>query len=76
MALQAPTKPASPLAPPGNVVLRAPSDRFALKSAFFSPSLNLLLPSHYQIPTASIAPRYIYNERTPFEKVADLLSSK
>ncbi|XP_021287268.1 uncharacterized protein LOC110418772 [Herrania umbratica] len=90
MALWAPIKslrPASPLAPTGNVGLRAPSDRFALKSAFFSTSLHLLLPSPQQLPTAT-APRfsmrvaskqayicrdcgYIYSERTPFEKVPD-----
>ena len=61
MALQVPTKslrPASPLAPSGNVGLRAPSDRFALKSAFFSPSLNLLLPSRQQLLTTSTAPRF------------------
>ncbi|XVF11351.1 hypothetical protein REPUB_Repub08aG0020200 [Reevesia pubescens] len=92
MALQAPTKSlrsaSSPLAPTGNAGLRAPSDRFALKSAFCSPSLHLLLPSRHQLPTASSAPKfsmrvaskqayicrdcgYIYNERTPFEKVPD-----
>ncbi|XWS51522.1 hypothetical protein CRYUN_Cryun12cG0182900 [Craigia yunnanensis] len=61
MALQAPTKslrPTSPLAPTGNLGLRAPSDRFALKSAFFSPSLHLLLPSRQQLPTSSTAPRF------------------
>ncbi|XP_022771208.1 uncharacterized protein LOC111314281 [Durio zibethinus] len=60
MALQAPTKslrPASPIAPTGNVGLRAPFDSFALKSAFFSPSLHLLLPSRQQLPTATTAPR-------------------
>ncbi|KHG03626.1 rub [Gossypium arboreum] len=95
MALQAPTisiKPSnSPLAPTPNAGLRPPSDRFALKSSFFSPSLHLLLPSpHQRLPTntASPAPKfsmrvaskqayicrdcgYIYNERTPFEKVSD-----
>ncbi|XVF54799.1 hypothetical protein PTKIN_Ptkin05aG0210700 [Pterospermum kingtungense] len=94
MALQAPTtrplRPASPLAPTGNVGLRAPADRFALKSAFCSPSLHLLLPPRLQLrPSASTAaPRfsmrvaskqayvcrdcgYIYNERTPFEKLPD-----
>ncbi|KAA8542043.1 hypothetical protein F0562_023195 [Nyssa sinensis] len=96
MALQAPirlqpTKPmaaTSPLAPTGNVGLRRPTDRFALKSSFFSPSLHLLLPPLQQRPLASAAPRfsmrvaskqayicrdcgYIYNERTPFEKLPD-----
>ncbi|XVF08580.1 hypothetical protein REPUB_Repub07fG0015600 [Reevesia pubescens] len=88
MALQAPTKylrPASPLAPTGNPGLRAPSDRFALKSPFFAPSFHLLLPSRPQLATAPkfsmrVASKqayicrdcgYIYNERTPFEKVPD-----
>ncbi|KDP22521.1 hypothetical protein JCGZ_26352 [Jatropha curcas] len=98
MALQAPTrlqarKPSpSLLAPNGsNAGLRAPSDRFALKSSFFSPSLYLLSlanSNQLQQPLASSAPRYsmrvaskqayicrdcgyIYNERTPFEKLPD-----
>uniref|UniRef100_A0A5B7BVF1 Rubredoxin-like domain-containing protein n=1 Tax=Davidia involucrata TaxID=16924 RepID=A0A5B7BVF1_DAVIN len=97
MALQAPTRlqatksmpSTSPLAPSGsNVGLRGPSDRFALKSSFFSPSLHLLLPPLQQQPLVSAAPRffmrvaskqayicrdcgYIYNERTPFEKLPD-----
>ncbi|KAE8720207.1 hypothetical protein F3Y22_tig00109906pilonHSYRG00058 [Hibiscus syriacus] len=92
MALQAPTLPSkpanSPLAATPNAGLRAPSDRFALKSSFFSPSLQLLLPSRLTTSTASTAPKfsmrvaskqayicrdcgYIYNERTPFEKVPD-----
>ncbi|XP_057995196.1 uncharacterized protein LOC110635207 isoform X2 [Hevea brasiliensis] len=72
-----------------NAGLRAPSDRFSLKSSFFSPSLHLLLASNqHQQPLASSAPRfsmpvaskqayicrdceYIYNERTPFEKLPD-----
>ncbi|OMO52298.1 Rubredoxin-type [Corchorus olitorius] len=61
MALQAPTKslrPPSLLAPTGNVGLRQPSDRFALKSAYFSPSLHLLLPSQQKFPTVSKAPRF------------------
>lgn len=43
--------------PPGNTGLRRPSDRFALKSSFFSPSLHLLIPS--QLSTAPpTAPRF------------------
>ncbi|KAK8658963.1 hypothetical protein V6N13_029182 [Hibiscus sabdariffa] len=92
MALQAPTLPSKPayslLAATPNAGLRAPSDRFALKSPFFSPSLHLLLPSRLPTYTASTAPKfsmrvaskqayicrdcgYLYNERTPFEKVPD-----
>uniref|UniRef100_A0A5B6YSC2 Putative rub n=1 Tax=Davidia involucrata TaxID=16924 RepID=A0A5B6YSC2_DAVIN len=76
------------LAPSGNVGLRRPSDRFALKSSFLSPSLHLFLPPHQQQPLVSAAPKfsmrvaskqayicrdcgYIYNERTPFEKLTD-----
>ncbi|XP_058102878.1 uncharacterized protein LOC131246603 [Magnolia sinica] len=84
MALQAPTLLKAP--PLGHASgLRGPSDRFALKSTFFSPSLHLLLPSQ---PPSSSAPKfsmrvttkqayicrdcgYIYNDRTPFEKLAD-----
>lgn len=47
MALQAPTitkKIPSSLGPSGNAGLRRPSDAFALKSSFFSPSIHLLLP--------------------------------
>ncbi|KAE8657171.1 hypothetical protein F3Y22_tig00116996pilonHSYRG00114 [Hibiscus syriacus] len=74
--------------PTPNAGLRAPYDRFALKSPFFSPSLHLLLPSRLPTNTVSTATRfskrvaskqayiyrdcrYIYNERTPFEKVPD-----
>ncbi|KAG9446540.1 hypothetical protein H6P81_012668 [Aristolochia fimbriata] len=66
MALQAPTgvratasaalSPISP--PPGNSGLRGPSDRFALKSSFLSPSLHLLLPRPLQPATVSTAPRF------------------
>ncbi|XP_062170837.1 uncharacterized protein LOC133876552 [Alnus glutinosa] len=80
--------PASSLATIGNAGLRRPSDRFALKSSFFSPSLNLLLVPHQKNTPASPAPRfsmrvaskqsyicrdcgYIYNDRTPFEKLSD-----
>ncbi|XP_038683777.1 uncharacterized protein LOC119984082 [Tripterygium wilfordii] len=81
----------SPLVPTGNVGLRRLSDRFALKSSFFSSSysLHLLLPRHQKTrAAAATAPRismrvaskqayicrdcgYIYNERTPFEKLPD-----
>ncbi|KAJ8772408.1 hypothetical protein K2173_027585 [Erythroxylum novogranatense] len=102
MALRVPTTrlhatksspPPSPLlAPTANSVgLRAPIDRFALKSSFFSPSLHLLLASttqHHAVASPSPAPRfsmrvaskqayicrdcgYIYNDRTPFEKLPD-----
>lgn len=114
--------PASSLATIGNAGLRRPSDRFALKSSYFSPSLNLLLVPHQKKNPASAAPRfsmrvaskqsyicrdcgyvtslasfcstalisfnldlnviwliilqfywcrYIYNDRTPFEKLSD-----
>ncbi|GAA0148900.1 hypothetical protein Leryth_023884 [Lithospermum erythrorhizon] len=77
----------SPLAPTGNAGLRAPSDRFALKSSFYTPSLHLFAPP--QLPSApATAPRftmrvaskqayicrdcgYIYNDRTPFDKLPD-----
>ncbi|XP_030938811.1 uncharacterized protein LOC115963786 [Quercus lobata] len=91
LQLQAASRPVpttkSCLATTRNAGLRRPSDRFALKSSFFSPSLNLLLSSLPRTP-ASAAPRfsmrvaskqayicrdcgYIYNERTPFEKLPD-----
>ncbi|KAF8408515.1 hypothetical protein HHK36_007671 [Tetracentron sinense] len=90
MALQATTwlKTAnSPLAPAGHVGLRQPTNRFALRSSFFSPSLHLFL-SPPQQPLSSAAPKfsmrvaskpgyicrdcgYIYNDKTPFEKVPD-----
>jgi len=43
-----------------NVGLRGPTDRFALKSSFFSPSLHLLITSykHQQQPLAPAAPRF------------------
>ncbi|KAI7986159.1 Rubredoxin [Camellia lanceoleosa] len=91
MALQAsqslPT--ASPLLSFPTTGLRRPSDRFALKSAFFSPSVNLLFPQQAPVSAAAAAvPKfsmrvaskqayicrdcgYIYNDRTPFEKVPD-----
>ncbi|KAL9375636.1 hypothetical protein Peur_032515 [Populus x canadensis] len=48
------------LAPNGNNVgLKGPTDRFALKSSFFSPSLHLLIASYnQQQPLASAAPRF------------------
>ncbi|WOL11635.1 hypothetical protein Cni_G20399 [Canna indica] len=96
MALQAPAAvlsarrtippPVSP--PPGHAGLRGPSDRLALRSAFFSPSLHLLLPPPPPRCGSATAPRffmrlaskqayicrdcgYIYNDRTPFEKLPD-----
>jgi len=68
MALHAPIRlqatktspPPSLLAPNGNNVgLKGPTDRFALKSSFFSPSLHLLIASYnQQQPLASAAPRF------------------
>lgn len=48
----------SPLAPRGNAGLRPPSDRFALRSSFFSSSLSLLLPPKQQKPLAKAAPKF------------------
>ncbi|XP_062091502.1 uncharacterized protein LOC133797572 [Humulus lupulus] len=80
------------IAPTGNAGLRLPSDRFALKSSFFSSSslrqLLLVSPQNQCQSLVSSAPRfsmrvaskqayicrdcgYIYNDRTPFEKLAD-----
>lgn len=59
MALQAPTitkKIPSSLGPSGNAGLRRPSDAFALKSSFFSPSIHLLLPPG--APVAATAPKF------------------
>ncbi|CAA7396376.1 unnamed protein product [Spirodela intermedia] len=99
MALQAPTGLSNAAAAPkggicslspaagGQLGLRRPSDRFALRSAFFTPSIHLLR-SPPQRPAPVTAPRftmrvaskqayicrdcgYIYNERTPFEKLPD-----
>jgi hypothetical protein len=68
MQLQPPTRPhtisnkslpASSLATIGNAGLRRPSDRFALKSSFFSPSLNLLLlPQLKTTPASAARPRF------------------
>ncbi|KAK9117725.1 hypothetical protein Sjap_016672 [Stephania japonica] len=92
LQVQARIKANSPtvLGPP--IGLRKPSDRYALKSSFFSSSsLQLLLPSVLQkqaVSSSSTAPKfsmrvaskqayicrdcgYIYNERTPFEKLPD-----
>lgn len=120
MALQIPTKSIplpSFLTPTGNAGLRRPSDAFALKSSFFSPSVHLLLPARPRYAARATAPkismrlaskqayicrdcgyflhqflfflfffiflrnfdlifyflwcRYIYNDRTPFEKLPD-----
>ncbi|PON71235.1 Rubredoxin-like domain containing protein [Parasponia andersonii] len=53
---------ASLIAPTGNAGLRRPSDRFALKSSFFSSSLRLLqlvsAQSQYQPQLVSSAPRF------------------
>ncbi|XP_050226135.1 uncharacterized protein LOC126675525 [Mercurialis annua] len=70
-----------------NAGLRPPSDRFALKSCFFAPALHLLLPSNQRHTLASAPRfsmraaskqayicrdcGYIYNDRTPFEKLPD-----
>ncbi|RDX95277.1 rd1, partial [Mucuna pruriens] len=93
MHLQAPTislnTARSPplLAPTTNAGLRPQFNPFALKSSFFSASLNLLLhPNQHHLTSG--APRvsmrvaskqayicrdcgYIYNERTPFDKLPD-----
>ncbi|XP_064968932.1 uncharacterized protein LOC103987973 isoform X2 [Musa acuminata AAA Group] len=70
--------------PPSHPGLRGPADRYALRSAAYSPSLHLLLPPPSRCPAT--APRfsmrmvskqayicrdcgYIYNDRTPFEKL-------
>lgn len=63
MALQAPTKsiplPSSLAPATGNAGLRKPSDAFALKSSFFSPSLHLFLPAHHKSTTApATAPKF------------------
>ncbi|CAI9113761.1 OLC1v1014430C1 [Oldenlandia corymbosa var. corymbosa] len=92
MALQAPTITKaipSSLAPTGgNAGLRRPSDGFALKSTFFSPSVHLLRPPTAPSAAVATAPKfsmrvaskqayicrdcgYIYNDRTPFEKLPD-----
>ncbi|KAI3463521.1 hypothetical protein Pfo_020184 [Paulownia fortunei] len=80
------TKSTAPPPPPGNAGgLRLPSNSFVLKSSFFSPSLRLLSPP--QVSTAAapkfsmrVASKqayicrdcgYIYNDRTPFEKLPD-----
>lgn len=48
----------SPLAPKGNAGLRQPSDRFALRSSFFSSSVSLLLHPKQQKPLAKAAPKF------------------
>ncbi|KAB1217550.1 putative rubredoxin [Morella rubra] len=78
---------ASSLSTIGNAGLRRPFDRFALKSSIFCPSLNLLLSPQQRPPASAaprfsmrVASKqayicrdcgYIYNERTPFEKLPD-----
>ncbi|XP_047316901.1 uncharacterized protein LOC124920453 [Impatiens glandulifera] len=93
LAMSSTTTTAAALPPPslattGNGAgLRLQTDRFALKSSFFSPSLNLLLPTRPP-PVATTAPKfsmrvsskqayicrdcgYIYNDKTPFDKLPD-----
>ncbi|KAL5979682.1 hypothetical protein ACLOJK_019593 [Asimina triloba] len=82
----APSSTPPSLSPLGHSIgLRGPTDRFALKSSFFSPSLHLLLPPQLLPPavpkfTMRVASKqayicrdcgYIYNDRTPFEKLPD-----
>ncbi|XP_073148234.1 uncharacterized protein [Henckelia pumila] len=82
MALALPHHASKPLPPPPG--LRPPSDRFALKSSFFSPSHRLLLPPKplatapkYSMRVASKQAYicrdcgYIYSDKTPFEKLPD-----
>ena len=61
MALPSPTRleatKSCPLAPTGNVGLRRPMDRFALRSSFFSPSIHLLLPPNQHRALPSTAPK-------------------
>ncbi|CAL9099231.1 unnamed protein product [Musa textilis] len=69
--------------PPSHAGLRGPSDRYALRSAFFSPSVQLLLsapsrgPPRFSMRVTSKQAYicrdcgYIYNDRTPFEKLPD-----
>ncbi|KAL8123202.1 uncharacterized protein LOC141717427 [Apium graveolens] len=86
MALQTSIKPTITIS--GNAGLRRQADPSALKSSYFSPSLNLLRPRKLSQARTSAAPRfsmrlankqsyicrdcgYIYNDRTPFEKLPD-----
>ncbi|KAJ6845340.1 uncharacterized protein M6B38_289865 [Iris pallida] len=68
----------------GQAGLRRPSDRYALRSSFFSPSVQLLLSSSRKATEPKFSMRvaskqayicrdcgYIYNDRTPFEKLPD-----
>lgn len=60
MALQIPTKSTplpSFLTPTGNAGLRRPSEAFALKSSFFSPSVHLLLPARPRYAARATAPK-------------------
>ncbi|CAA3011923.1 Rubredoxin-like superfamily [Olea europaea subsp. europaea] len=79
--------PNSPIAAAGNAGLRLNSGRFALKSSFFSTVHLFLPSSSYAPTTATapkfsmrVASKqayicrdcgYIYNDRTPFEKLPD-----
>ncbi|KAJ4847793.1 hypothetical protein Tsubulata_048446 [Turnera subulata] len=81
------SSPSTLLAPTGNNAgLRIPADRFALKSSFFASSFQLLLASDKKQPLGApkfsmrAASKqayicrdcgYIYNDRTPFEKLPD-----
>lgn len=92
MAVQASIRPPiTTTSASGNALgLGRPSDPLVLKSSFFSPSLNLLLPPPRKLSSSipSAAPKfsmrlankqsyicrdcgYIYNDRTPFEKLPD-----
>ncbi|RWV90596.1 hypothetical protein GW17_00047184 [Ensete ventricosum] len=69
-----------------NPPLRGPGDRYALRSAAFLPSLHLLLPPPSRCPATAprfsmrVTSKqayicrdcgYVYNDRTPFEKLPD-----
>ncbi|KAK4436711.1 hypothetical protein Salat_0005000 [Sesamum alatum] len=78
---------APPSPPGNAAGLRLPPRPFVLKSSFFSPSLHLLMPPHVSTVPATapkfsmrVASKqayicrdcgYIYNDRTPFEKLPD-----
>ncbi|ONK78134.1 uncharacterized protein A4U43_C02F14700 [Asparagus officinalis] len=83
------SSPLPPLSPPNYAPagLRRPAGRFALRSSFFSRSLNLFISPSWGASPAT-APKfsmrvaskqayicrdcgYIYNDRTPFEKLPD-----
>lgn len=50
--------PTPALAPNGNPGLRCLSNRFGLRSSFFTPSLNLLLPPPYRQQSSAYVPRF------------------